>query len=49
MYAEAALKFQQAALAASSNLQTQMQVSQDLKQKLTSLGAKVEVMRGKGK
>lgn len=45
--AEAAIKCQEAALAATTLLQKEMQVSQDLKQKLTSMGAKVEVMRGR--
>lgn len=45
--AEAAIKCQQAALAATTLLQKEMQISQDLKQKLTSMGAQVEVMRGK--
>mmetsp|Transcript_4136 Transcript_4136/g.6013 ORF Transcript_4136/g.6013 Transcript_4136/m.6013 type:complete len:755 (+) Transcript_4136:327-2591(+) len=45
--AEAAIRCQQAALAATTLLQKEMQISQDLKQKLISLGAKVEVMRGK--
>ncbi len=45
--AEAAIRCQQAALSATTILQKEMQNSQDLKQKLTSMGAKVEVMRGK--
>jgi len=45
--AEAAIKCQQAALAATKILQQEMQVYQDLKQKLISMGVKVEVMRGK--
>lgn len=45
--AEAAIKCQQAALAATTTLQKDLQIFQDLKQKLITLGAKVEVMRGK--
>jgi len=47
MAAEAAIACQEAALAAAKELQKQMQGSQDLKQRLISMGAKVEVMRGK--
>jgi hypothetical protein len=45
--AEAAIECQQAALAATFELQKDMKTSQDLKQKLVSMGAKIEVMRGK--
>ena len=47
MAAEAAIKCQQAALSATTILQKEMQISQDLKQRLFDMGAKVEVMRGK--
>lgn len=45
--AEAAIKCQQAALSATTILQKEMQLYQDLKQRLVAMGAKVEVMRGK--
>jgi hypothetical protein len=45
--AEAAWECQEAALAATTVLQREMQISQDLKQRLISLGAKVEVMKGR--
>ena len=47
MAAEAAIECQQAALAATTVLLKDMQVSQDLKQRLVKMGAKVEVMRGR--
>ena len=45
--AEAALECQKAALKATTVLQNEMQKSQDLKQKLTKMGAKVEVIKGR--
>jgi len=45
--AEAALQCQELALAATRALQEQMQTSQDLKQRLISLGTKVEVINGR--
>jgi len=45
--AEAALECQQAALAATVALQKEMQMSQDLKQRLTNMGVKVEVIKGR--
>jgi len=44
--AEAALDCQQAALAATVAIQKEMQQSQDLKQRLTGLGVKLEVLKG---
>jgi len=45
--AEAALKCQEAALAATKVLQKEMQISQDLRQRLINLGVKVEVIKGR--
>jgi len=45
--AEAALKCQEAALAATKVLQQEMQSSQDLRQRLINLGVKVEVIKGR--
>lgn len=45
--AEAALKCQETALAAVRELQKQMESSQNLRQRLIQLGAKVEVIRGR--
>lgn len=45
--AEAAIKCQEAALAATKSLQKELEISQDLKQKLINMGVKVEVIRGK--
>jgi len=45
--AEAALECQQAALAATVALQREMQVMQDLKSRLTNMGVRVEVIKGR--
>jgi len=45
--AEAALECQQAALAATVALQREMQIMQDLKSRLTDMGVKVEVIKGR--
>jgi hypothetical protein len=44
--AEAALECQEAALAATQALQKEVQISQELKQRLVKLGVKVEVIKG---
>lgn len=44
--AEAAIECQQAALAATVALQKEVQMSQDLKERLTKMGVKVEVIKG---
>lgn len=44
--AEAALECQRAAMASNDFIQKEIQKTQDLKQKLTELGAKVEVIKG---
>lgn len=46
MAAEAALECQQAAMASNDFIQKEIQKTQDLKQRLTNLGVKVEVLRG---